>query len=101
MKIAWYAHIKSRFNLSEDELAKRNLNVLWADEGQRVVTKSELGMADHNQVDQVREAKGCAIFSTQTERSFVPPLGRDIKNTLVDNLGNEIAFCQTNQEDAD
>jgi hypothetical protein len=101
MKIAWYAHIKSRFNLSEDELAKRNLNVLWADEGQRVVTKSELGMADHNQVDQVREAKGCAIFSTQTERSFVPPLGRDIKNTLVDNLGNEIAFCQTNQEDAE
>jgi hypothetical protein len=101
MKIAWYAHIKSRFNLSEEELAQRNLNVLWADEGQRVVTKSELGMADHNQVDQVREAKGCAIFSTQTERSFVPPLGRDIKNTLVDNLGNEIAFCQTNQEDAE
>jgi hypothetical protein len=101
MKIAWYAHIKSRFNLSEEELAKRNLNVLWADEGQRVVTKSELGMADHNQVDQVREAKGCAIFSTQTERSFVPPLGKDIKNTLVDNLGNEIAFCQTNLEDAE
>jgi len=101
MKIAWYAHIKNRFNLSEEELAQRNLNVLWADEGQRVVTKSELGMADHNQVDQVREAKGCAIFSTQTERSFVPPLGRDIKNTLVDNLGNEIAFCQTNQEDAE
>ena len=101
MKIAWYAHIKSRFNLSETELAHRNLNVLWADEGQRVVTKSELGMADHNQVDQVREAKGCTIFSTQTERSFVPPLGRDIKNTLVDNLGNEIAFCQTNQEDAE
>jgi hypothetical protein len=101
MKIAWYAHIKSRFNLSEEQLAQRNLNVLWADEGQRVVTKSELGMADHNQVDQVREAKGCAIFSTQTERSFVPPLGKDIKNTLVDNLGNEIAFCQTNQEDAE
>lgn len=101
MKIAWYAHIKSRFNLSEEDLAKSNLNVLWADEGQRVVTKSELGMADHNQVDQVREAKGCAIFSTQTERSFIPPLGRDIKNTLVDNLGNEIAFCQTNQEDAE
>ncbi len=101
MKIAWYAHIKSRFNLNEEELAQRNLSVLWADEGQRVVTKSELGMADHNQVDQVREAKGCAIFSTQTERSFVPPLGRDIKNTLVDNLGNEIAFCQTNQEDAE
>ncbi len=101
MKIAWYAHIKGRFNLGEEELAQRNLNVLWADEGQRVVTKSELGMADHNQVDQVREAKGCAIFSTQTERSFVPPLGRDIKNTLVDNLGNEIAFCQTNQEDAE
>ncbi len=101
MKIAWYAHIKSRFNLSEEELAQRNLSVLWADEGQRVVTKSELGMADHNQVDQVREAKGCAIFSTQTERSFIPPLGRDIKNTLVDNLGNEIAFCQTNQEDAE
>ncbi len=101
MKIAWYAHIKSRFNLSEGELAQRNLNVLWADEGQRVVTKSELGMADHNQIDQIREAKGCAIFSTQTERSFVPPLGRDIKNTLVDNLGNEIAFCQTNQEDAE
>jgi hypothetical protein len=101
MKIAWYAHIKSRFNLSEEGLAQSNLNVLWADEGQRVVTKSELGMADHNQVDQVREAKGCAIFSTQTERSFVPPLGKDIKNTLVDNLGNEIAFCQTNQEDAE
>jgi hypothetical protein len=101
MKIAWYAHIKSRFNLSDEELAQRNLNVLWADEGQRVVTKSELGMADHNQVDQIREAKGCAIFSTQTERSLVPPLGKDIKNTLVDNLGNEIAFCQTNQEDAE
>jgi hypothetical protein len=101
MKIAWYAHLKSRFDLSEVELAQRNLNVLWADEGQRVVTKSELGMADHNQVDQIREAKGCAIFSTQTERSFIPPLGRDIKNTLVDNLGNEIAFCQTNQDDAE
>ena len=101
MKMAWYAHIKSRFNLSEEALAQRNLNVLWADEAQRVVTKSELGMADHNQVDQVREAKGCVIFATQTERSFVPPLGRDIKNTLVDNLGNEIAFCQTNQEDAE
>jgi hypothetical protein len=101
MKIAWYAHIKSRFNLSEEGLANCNLNVLWADEAQRVVTKSELGMADHNQVDQIREAKGCAIFSTQTERSFIPPLGKDIKNTLVDNLGNEIAFCQTNQEDAE
>jgi hypothetical protein len=101
MKIAWYAHIKSRFNLTDGQLAARNLNVLWADEAQRVVTKSELGMADHNQVDQIREAKGCAIFSTQTERSFVPPLGRDIKNTLVDNLSNEIAFCQTNQEDAE
>ncbi len=75
--------------------------MLWADEAQRVVTKSELGMADHNQVDQVREAKGCVLFATQTERSFVPPLGRDIKNTLVDNLGNEIAFSQTNQEDAE
>jgi hypothetical protein len=101
MKIAWYAHIKSRFNLSDEDLARRNLNMLWADEAQRVVTKSELGMADHNQVDQVREAKGCVIFATQTERSFVPPLGKDIKNTLIDNLGNEIAFCQTNQEDAD
>lgn len=101
MKIAWYAHIKSRFDLDDKALAQRNLNVLWADEGQRVVTKSELGMADHNQVDQIREAKGCAIFSTQTERSFVPPLGHDIKNTLVDNLGNEIAFCQTNREDAE
>jgi hypothetical protein len=101
MKMAWYAHIKGRFNLSDEDLAQRNLNVLWADEAQRVVTKSELGMADHNQVDQIREAKGCAIFSTQTERSFVPPLGKDIKNTLVDNLGNEIAFCQTNQEDAE
>ncbi len=101
MKMGWFGHMKGRFDLDEDTLAERNLNVLFSDEGQRNVTKSELGMADHNQIDQIRAAKGCYILSTQTERSLIPPLGKDIKNTLVDNLGNEIAFCQTNQEDAE
>jgi hypothetical protein len=70
MKIAWYSHIKNRFNLSEEELAHRNLNVLWADEAQRVVTKSELGMADHNQVDQVREAKGLLVHESRETPIF-------------------------------
>ena len=41
------------------------------------------------------------LFRMHGDRAPRTPLGRDIKNTLVDNLGNEIAFCQTNQEDAE
>lgn len=101
MKYYWFKHVKERFDLDDEAQAAKNLNLLVADEAQRVVTKNDLGMADHNQIDQLREAKGCIIYATQTERSFIPPLGRDIKNTFMDNIGNEIAFCQTNEEDAE
>jgi type IV secretory pathway TraG/TraD family ATPase VirD4 len=58
-------------------------------------------MADYNVVDQTREAKTTIVLASQAERSFVPILGKDIKNTLVDNLGNELIFTVTNQEDAE
>ncbi|MDX2225586.1 MAG: type IV secretory system conjugative DNA transfer family protein [Verrucomicrobiae bacterium] len=101
IKLSLFEHGLKRFDRAGGQDKGFNLIVGFFDEAQRLVTKSELGAADHNTVDQVRAARLALIYSTQAERSFVPVLGRDITNTLVDNLSNELIFKSNNEEDAE
>lgn len=99
MKLLYYTHVLKRFDTPE-ELKHKNVLTLWADEAQGLITKSEGGMADFNVLDKIREAKGTAIFATQSTKSFIPVLGRDKTDVLLLNLANKLIFQSAHPDDA-
>src|SRR5208282_6606797 len=71
LKLLFYQHVLSRFDLRHDADRWENKNVLicWQDEAQRFVTE-----ADGN-VDVIRQALGTTVMATQSLLSLFPPLG--------------------------
>ena len=101
LKYAFYSHALRRFDKSDDERARDNLIILWADEAQRIVTSSDDGMSDHNVVDVIREARATVVAATQSYTSLIPPMGDEQKaKVLIANLANRITFCAADEESA-
>jgi hypothetical protein len=100
-KLNFFSHGLRRADLPEEELLDVNLLVIFNDEAQRTVTKSEQGMADHNCLDQTREFWVTGVYSTQGESSFLPKLGKEITEVLLLNLSNEIILTGANKYCAD
>lgn len=96
--IAWfkfsaYYHLLRRFDeFDEADRAKLTPIVLLADEGQNSILAAEEGLADHNTLDKVREARGTLILAMQSYSSALPALkGRkDLAETIFTNLNNHV-----------
>jgi len=92
-KFAGYYHLLRRFD-EFDEQGRASLTpiVLLADEGQNSILAAEEGLADHNTLDKIREARGTLILAMQSYSSMLPALkGRgDLAETIVTNLNNHV-----------
>ena len=89
LKLLFYQHVLSRYDLQMDDERWNNKNVLicWQDEAQRFVTE-----ADGN-VDVIRQALGTTIMATQSLQSLYPPLGgKDKAEVILLNLRNRQIF---------
>ncbi|MFQ3579774.1 MAG: TraM recognition domain-containing protein, partial [Bacteroidales bacterium] len=97
LKLLFYMHALSRFDLPKEEREKKNLIVLFADEAQGVVSKMEGGgFEDHAVADKIRQANATVVFATQDLMSYEAKIGKDRSSTLQLNLANKIVFkCAT------
>jgi type IV secretory pathway TraG/TraD family ATPase VirD4 len=92
-KFATYYHLLRRFDdFDADAREKLTPIVLLADEGQNSILASEEGLADHNTLDKIREARGTLILAMQSYASVLPALKgrRDLAETIFTNLNNHV-----------
>jgi type IV secretory pathway TraG/TraD family ATPase VirD4 len=92
-KFAGYYHLLRRFDdYDDDQREQLTPIVLLADEGQNSILAAEEGLADHNTLDKIREARGTLILAMQSYSSVLPSLkGRkDIAETIFTNLNNHV-----------
>jgi hypothetical protein len=92
-KFAGYYHLLRRFDeFDEAEREKLTPIVLLADEGQNSILAAEEGLADHNTLDKIREARGTLVLAMQSYSSMLPALKgrRDLAETIVTNLNNHV-----------
>ena len=92
-KFAGYYHLLRRFDdFDESERGKLTPIVLLADEGQNSILAAEEGLADHNTLDKIREARGTLILAMQSYSSALPALKgrRDLAETIFTNLNNHV-----------
>jgi hypothetical protein len=92
-KFAGYYHLLRRFDEFDDaEREKLTPIVLLADEGQNSILAAEEGLADHNALDKIREARGTLILAMQSYSSMLPALKgrRDLTETIITNLNNHV-----------
>jgi len=92
-KLAGYYHLLRRFD-EFDEAERETLTpiILLADEGQNSILAAEEGLADHNTLDKIREARGTLILAMQSYSSALPALKgrRDLSETIFANLNNHV-----------
>jgi hypothetical protein len=100
MKLLYYTHAMSRFDLPSAERKKKNMLVFWADEAQGIVTAAEQGMADYTIVDKIREAKCTVVFATQSIASYIPRLTKEKTNVMLLNLSNQVYFTEPDHDSA-
>ena len=92
-KFAGYFHLLRRFDdFDDEEREKLTPIVLLADEGQNSILAAEEGLADHNTLDKIREARGTLILAMQSYASALPALKgrRDLAETIFTNLNNHV-----------
>jgi type IV secretory pathway TraG/TraD family ATPase VirD4 len=98
LKLLFYQHVLSRFDLKHDDERWQNKNVLicWQDEAQRFVTE-----ADGN-VDVIRQALGTTVMATQSLLSLFPPLGgKEKAEVILLNLRNRVIFGVADEKSAE
>lgn len=100
LKLLFYTHAQSRFDVPRAERAHHNLLLLLADECQHFVTASEDGLSDHSVVDLIREAGVAVIAATQSTTSLVPVLGVEQARVFTLNLRNRLIFTAADEADA-
>ncbi len=100
LKLLFYNHALTRYDMPQPIRAKHNLLVLVVDECQHFVTKSEQGMSDHNVIDIVREAKLAVIATTQSTTSLVPVIGQEESRVYTLNLRTRLIFKAADEQDA-
>ena len=100
-KQLFFLHAFQRFDLPEKELRKKNVIVLALDEGQKTTLLSEDGFADHNTVDELREAGVCLISATQTPLSLYASFDHEKKaDVFMANLRTQIHFRAADEQGA-
>jgi len=100
LKLSYYIHALSRFDKSADEREKDNLLVLFADEGQEIITGAESAFADHRAAGIIREAKATIVLATQAYTSLLGSLDKRYADVLMLNLSNELIFTVANHDSA-
>ena len=100
LKILFYYHALSRFDLSKDEFKKRNTLFLVADEFQTMVTATEDGISDHNVIDRIRSAGVGIIAAMQSEVSADPVIGERKRRVLTLNMRTRFVFRGADLEGA-
>ena len=104
LKLLYYVHAKRRFDLPEfkKEIKKKNLIICLADEAQNVITAPEGGgLADHEVLGEIREAKATSIFATQDLNTISATGLKDAElETLLANLANRMVFKAASEKTA-
>jgi len=100
LKLSFYFHALSRFDKSATERARHNLLILFADEGQEIITGAESAFADHRAAGVIREAKATMVLATQAYTSILGALDKRYADVLMLNLSNELIFTCANDASA-
>jgi hypothetical protein len=100
LKLSYYFHALSRFDKPAAEREKANLIVLFADEGQEIITGAESAFADHRAAGIIREARATMVLATQAYTSLHGSLDRRYADVLMLNLSNELIFTCANHDSA-
>ncbi len=100
LKLSYYFHALSRFDKPAEEREKDNLIVLFADEGQEIITGAESAFADHRAAGVIREARATIVLATQAYTSIHGSLEKRHADVLMLNLSNELIFTVANHESA-
>ncbi len=100
LKLSYYFHALSRFDKSAEKRAADNLIILFADEGQEIITGAESAFADHRAAGVIREAKATIVLATQAYTSILGSLDKRYADVLMLNLSNEIIFTCANDDSA-
>ncbi len=100
LKLSYYFHALSRFDKSAEEREKDNLIILFADEGQEIITGAESAFADHRAAGVIREARATIVLATQAYTSIHGSLDKRYADVLMLNLSNELIFTVANQDSA-
>lgn len=100
LKLAYYFHALSRFDKPAEEREKDNLLILFADEGQEIITGAESAFADHRAAGVIREAKATIVLATQAYTSLLGSLDKRYADVLMLNLSNELIFTVANHDSA-
>jgi hypothetical protein len=100
LKLSYYFHALSRFDKTAKEREKDNLLILFADEGQEIITGVESAFADHRAAGVIREAKATMVLATQAYTSLLGTLDKRYADVLMLNLSNELIFTAANHDSA-
>jgi hypothetical protein len=100
LKLSYYFHALNRFDKPAEEREKDNLIILFADEGQEIITGAESAFADHRAAGIIREARATIVLATQAYTSILGSLDRRYADVLMLNLSNELIFTCANHESA-
>lgn len=100
LKLSYYFHAFSRFDKSAEERESDNLLILFADEGQEIITGAESAFADHRAAGVLREAHATIVLATQAYTSIHGALDKRHADVLMLNLSNELIFTAANQDSA-
>jgi hypothetical protein len=90
----------SRFDKPAEEREKDNLIILFADEGQEIITGAESAFADHRAAGVIREARATIVLATQAYTSILGSLEKRYADVLMLNLSNELIFTCANHDSA-
>ena len=100
LKLSYYFHALSRFDKPAEEREKDNLIILFADEGQEIITGAESAFADHRAAGVIREARATIVLATQAYTSLLGSLEKRYADVLMLNLSNELIFTCANHDSA-
>jgi len=100
LKLSYYFHALSRFDKSAEQREKDNLIILFADEGQEIITGAESAFADHRAAGVIREARATIVLATQAYTSIHGSLDKRYADVLMLNLSNELIFTVANHDSA-
>lgn len=100
LKLSYYFHALSRFDKPAENRESDNLIILFADEGQEIITGAESAFADHRAAGVIREARATIVLATQAYTSIHGSLDKRYADVLMLNLSNELIFTVANHDSA-
>jgi type IV secretory pathway TraG/TraD family ATPase VirD4 len=101
LKLSYYFHAFSRFDKSLEERKKDNLLILFADEGQEILTGAESAFADHRAAGVIREAKCTIVLAIQAYSALLAALDKRYADVFMLNMSNEIIMTVADQQSAE